>query len=50
MRVKHLEIASDQVDMGLKWAGLAPESIRITEKRVLTSTAKLRALGVSAAC
>ena len=50
MRAKHLEMASDQVEMGLKWGGLAPESARIIEKRVLTSAAKLRLLGISAAC
>ena len=50
MRAKHPEMASDQVEMGLKWGGLAPESARIIEKRVLTSAAKLRPLGISAAC
>jgi len=50
MRAKHLEMASDQVEMGLKWGGLAPESARIIEKRVLASAAKLRPLGISAAC
>jgi hypothetical protein len=50
MRAKHPEMVSDQVEMGLKWGGLAPESARIIEKRVLTSAAKLRPLGISAAC
>jgi hypothetical protein len=36
--------------MGLNWGGLAPQSARIIEKRALTSAAKLRALGISAAC
>jgi hypothetical protein len=43
-------MASDQVEMGLKWGGLAPQSTRIIEKRVLASEAKLRLSGISAAC
>jgi hypothetical protein len=50
MRAKHLEIGSDQAKTGLKWGGLAPESARIIEKRVIASAAKLRPLGISAAC
>jgi hypothetical protein len=50
MRVKRLEMGSDQVEMGLNWGGLAPESTRIIKKRVLTSAAKLCAVGISAAC
>jgi hypothetical protein len=49
MREKHPEMASDQAQIGLKWGGLAPESASIIEKRVLASTAKLCALGISAA-
>ena len=50
MRAKHPEMASDQAKMGLKWGVLASESTRIIEKRALASAAKLRPLGISAAC
>ena len=50
MRTKHLDMASNQAERGLKWGGLASVPTRITEKRQLTSAAKLRALGISAAC
>jgi len=50
MRAKHPEMASNQAKMGLKWGGLAPQSARIIEKRVPASAAKLRPLGISAAC
>jgi hypothetical protein len=35
MRVKRFEMASDQLDMGLKWGGFAPKSTRITENESL---------------
>ena len=50
MRAKHPEMASDRTKTGLKWGGLAPESARFIEKQALASAAKLRALGISAAC
>ena len=50
MQGASLEMRPDHVEMGLKWGDLASESIRITEKRALASAAKLRALGISAAC
>jgi hypothetical protein len=50
MRAKHPEMASEQAQIGLEWSGLAPESARIIEKRALASAAKLRHLGISAAC
>ena len=50
MRAKHPEMASDQAKMGLKWGVLASESTRNIEKRALASAAKLRPLGISAAC
>lgn len=50
MRAKHPEMASDQAKMGLNWGGLAPESARIIEKPAFALEAKLRSLGISAAC
>lgn len=50
MRAKQPEMALDQAKMGLKWGGLALESARIIEKQALASVAKLRPLGISAAC
>jgi|JI102314DRNA_FD_contig_51_647585_length_687_multi_2_in_0_out_0_1 hypothetical protein len=50
MRAKHPKMGSDQAKTGLKWVGLAPESARIIEKQALASAAKLRLLGISAAC
>jgi hypothetical protein len=43
-------MTSNQVEMGLKWGDSASGATRIVEKRVLTSAAGLRALGISAAC
>jgi hypothetical protein len=36
--------------IGLRWGVLVPESASIIEKRALASAAKLRPLGISAAC
>lgn len=49
MRAKRLEMAQNPAETGLEWGGL-PESARIIEKRALASAAKLRSLGISAAC
>jgi hypothetical protein len=45
-----LEMAPNPAGIALALGYLAPGSSRIIEKRTLTSAAKLRALGISAAC
>jgi hypothetical protein len=48
--LQHLEMASKQAEMGLKWGGWTPRSASIDEKQALMSAAELRTVGISADC
>ena len=50
MRVKGLEMTSNQAEMGLKWGDATSQAARNIEQRDFPSAAELRALGISAAC
>ncbi len=50
MKPPSIKTATNQAEMGLGWGGLASTPTCITEKQQLLSAARLRALGISAAC